>query len=167
MVREEILEFCEYYKISIKKFIKENYGIFNDEVRNRIKHEDISGFVNLIPVSLFFAYRYRNLVATGKLVIVEDDYHKYSIYINPRIIRESIKMYTLKEELETLNEDSKEDLLQIEYLLKIIRDLEENQRIINILKEKNKNFNKKRKNNLQKKAKTQECVLGLANKKKL
>lgn len=31
MVREEILEFCEYYKISIKKFIKENYGIFNDE----------------------------------------------------------------------------------------------------------------------------------------
>ena len=31
-------------------------------------------------------------------------------------------MYTLKEELETLNEDSKEDLLQIEYLLKIIRD---------------------------------------------
>lgn len=92
MVREEILEFCEYYKISIKKFIKENYGIFNDEVRNRIKHKDISGFVNLIPVSLFFAYRYRNLVATGKLVIVEDDYYKYSIYINPRIIRESIKM---------------------------------------------------------------------------
>ncbi|MFR5856220.1 MAG: hypothetical protein ACLUFU_00235 [Bacilli bacterium] len=153
MVREEILEFCEYYKISIKKFIKENYGIFNDEVRNRIKHEDISGFVNLIPVSLFFAYRYRNLVATGKLVIVEDDYHKYSIYINPRIIRESIKMYTLKEELEALNEDNKEDLLQIEYLLKIIRDLEENQRIIKHFERKKQEFQQETKKQSSKKGK--------------
>ena len=131
MIKVEILDFCEHYKISIKKFLKESYGIFNNEVRNKIKHKDITGFINLIPVSIFFAYRYRDLVATGKLIIVEDDFHKYGVYINPRIICESYEIFMLKEELEQLDKNNPQDANQIECLLKLIRNLEENQRIIN------------------------------------
>lgn len=133
MIKPEVIEFCDFHKISIKKFLQENYSIIpsSSPKRYRIRHKEIAGFANLIPVSMFFAYRYRELVGSGKLVIVEDDYHKYNVYINPRIIGESLELQELEEELKDLNKDLAEDLIQINLLLRKIADLKENVSIIN------------------------------------
>ena len=132
MIKPEVIEFCEDYSISIKKFLQENYSIIpsNSSKRYRIRHKEIVGFANLIPVSLFFAYRYPELVASGKLVIVEDDYHKFNVYVNPRIIGESLEIQELEDELNTLDENLTEDLIQINLLLRKIADLKENESII-------------------------------------
>ncbi len=133
MIKPEVLEFCEDHKISIRKFLQENYSIIpsNSKKRYRIKHREIANFMNLIPVSLFFAFRYPELVANGKLVIVEDDYHKYNVYINPRIIQETLAIIELEEELSSLDDDLVEDLVRIRMLLRKIADLKENEAIIN------------------------------------
>ena len=133
MIKPEVLDFCEDYKISIKKFLQENYSIIpsKSNKRYRIKHREIADFMNLIPVSLFFAFRYPELVVSGKLVIVEDDYHKYNVYINPRIIQETLAIVELEEELSSLDEDLIEDLVKTRMLLRKIADLKENEAIIN------------------------------------
>ena len=141
MIKPEVIEFCEDHKISIRKFLQENYSIIpsNSTKRYRIRHKEIAGFANLIPVSMFFAYRYPELVASGKLVVVEDDYHKYNVYINPRIIGESLELQELEDELKNLDEDLAEDLVQINLLLRKIADLKENVSIINHFHGENEN----------------------------
>ena len=133
MIKPEVIEFCEDYKISIRKFLQENYSIIpsNSTKRYRIRHKEIAGFANLIPVSMFFAYRYPELVASGKLVVVEDDYHKFNVYINPRIIGESLELQELEDQLNTLYEDTVDNLIQINLLLRKIAELKENVTLIN------------------------------------
>lgn len=133
MIKPEVIEFCEDHKISIRKFLQENYSIIpsNSTKRYRIRHKEIAGFANLIPVSMFFAYRYPELVASGKLVAVEDDYHKFNVYINPRIIGESLELQELEDQLNTLDEDTVDNLIQINLLLRKIAELKENITLIN------------------------------------
>lgn len=133
MIKPEVIEFCEDYKISIRKFLQENYSIIpsSSTKRYRIRHKEIAGFANLIPVSMFFAYRYPELVASGKLVVVEDDYHKFNVYINPRIIGESLELQELEDQLNTLYEDTVDNLIQINLLLRKIAELKENITLIN------------------------------------
>ena len=133
MIKPEVIEFCEDHKISIRKFLQENYSIIpsNSTKRYRIRHKEIAGFANLIPVSMFFAYRYPELVASGKLVVVEDDYHKFNVYINPRIIGESLELQELEDQLNTLYEDTVDNLIQINLLLRKIAELKENVTLIN------------------------------------
>ena len=133
MIKPEVIEFCEDHKISIRKFLQENYSIIpsNSTKRYRIRHKEIAGFANLIPVSMFFAYRYPELVASGKLVVVEDDYHKFNVYINPRIIGESLELQELEDQLNTLDEDTVDNLIQINLLLRKIAELKENVTLIN------------------------------------
>ena len=133
MIKPEVIEFCEDHKISIRKFLQENYSIIpsNSTKRYRIRHKEIAGFANLIPVSMFFAYRYPELVASGKLVAVEDDYHKFNVYINPRIIGESLELQELEDQLNTLYEDTVDNLIQINLLLRKIAELKENITLIN------------------------------------
>ena len=133
MIKPEVIEFCEDHKISIRKFLQENYSIIpsNSTKRYRIRHKEIAGFANLIPVSMFFAYRYPELVASGKLVAVEDDYHKFNVYINPRIIGESLELQELEDQLNTLYEDTVDNLIQINLLLRKIAELKENVTLIN------------------------------------
>ena len=133
MIKPEVIEFCEDHKISIRKFLQENYSIIpsNSTKRYRIRHKEIAGFANLIPVSMFFAYRYPELVASGKLVAVEDDYHKFNVYINPRIIGESLELQELEDQLNTLDEDTADNLIQINLLLRKIAELKENITLIN------------------------------------
>ena len=133
MIKPEVIEFCEDYKISIRKFLQENYSIITSSStkRYRIRHKEIAGFANLIPVSMFFAYRYPELVASGKLVVVEDDYHKFNVYINPRIIGESLELQELEDQLNTLYEDTVDNLIQINLLLRKIAELKENVTLIN------------------------------------
>ena len=133
MIKPEVIEFCEDYRISIRKFLQENYSIIpsNSTKRYRIRHKEIAGFANLIPVSMFFAYRYPELVASGKLVVVEDDYHKFNVYINPRIIGESLELQELEDQLNTLYEDTVDNLIQINLLLRKIAELKENVTLIN------------------------------------
>ena len=85
MICVEVLEFCEDNAISIEKFLQDNFSlesyVFKKNPKNkrwRIKHNEIAGWYNVIPVSLMFAYRYKHLVLTGKLIIVRDDFGKYS-----------------------------------------------------------------------------------------
>ena len=80
---------------------------------------------------MFFAYRYPELVASGKLVAVEDDYHKFNVYINPRIIGESLELQELEDQLNTLDEDTADNLIQINLLLRKIAELKENITLIN------------------------------------
>ena len=65
-------------------------------------------------------------MVSGKLVIVEDDYHKYNVYINPRIIQETLAIVELEEELSSLDEDLIED-----DLFEISRDNDGNIELIN------------------------------------
>ena len=125
MLSVEVIEFCEDHAIKISKFLNDNFEKEQDnksKKRRRIKHSEIMGLQNIVPVSLFFAYRYKELVLTGKLIIVIDDYGKYAVYINPRIIA-SVTMFETLQKLLSEN-DSRVDVS------KEIKDILENIRII-------------------------------------
>lgn len=141
MISVEVLEFLEDNAISIQKFLQENFSIesyvpkFNSKKKKwRIKHNEIAGWINVIPVSMKFAYRYKHLVLTGKLVVVQDDYGKYCVYINPRVIRESCELAELQSILQELEENFEPDTIRMvearRQVTEKIRDIEENVRII-------------------------------------
>lgn len=143
MISVEVMEFCEDNAISIKKFLRENFNIesyipkFNSKNKKwRVKHSEIAGWYNVIPVSLMFAHRYKNLVLTGKLVIVRDDFGKYSVYINPRIIRESQVLEELQSKLTQIDEhpevfESTLEMVEVKrQISEKIADVEENLRLI-------------------------------------
>ncbi len=143
MICVEVLEFCEDNAISIEKFLQDNFSlesyVFKKNPKNkrwRIKHNEIAGWYNVIPVSLMFAYRYKHLVLTGKLIIVRDDFGKYCVYINPRIIQESQQLTELQDKLKQIDEDieSFDNVFNIvetkRNLMAKINDIEENIRII-------------------------------------
>ena len=143
MISVEVLEFCEDNAISIEKFLHDNFNLEsyipkkNSKNRRwRIKHNEIAGWYNVIPVSIMFAHRYKHLVLTGKLVIVRDDYGKYTAYINPRIIQESQQLGELQTMLQQIEEEpeSFDNVLKMvetkRQLVEKINDLEENIRII-------------------------------------
>lgn len=139
----EIREFCEDYSISIEKFLTENFSLesyvpkLNAKNKKwRIKHNEIAGWYNIVPVSLMFAHRYKHLVFTGKLVIVRDDFGRYCVYINPRIIQESQELESLQIRLQDVEDNFEvfEDTLKMleikRQLEDRIQDIEENLRII-------------------------------------
>ena len=141
MISVEILEFLEDNAISIQKFLQENFSIesyvpkFNSKKKKwRIKHNEIAGWINVIPVSMKFAYRYKHLVFTGKLVVVQDDYGKYCVYINPRVIRESCELAELQSLLNELEENLEPDAIKLieakRQVTEKIKDIEENIRLI-------------------------------------
>lgn len=143
MISVEVLEFCEDYAISIEKFLQDNFNLesyvpkLNSKKRKwRIKHNEIAGWYNIVPVSLMFAHRYKNLVLTGKLVIVRDDFGKYTVYINPRIIQESHQLAELQTRLQQIEDNPEvfDDTLRMvevkRQLIEKINDIEENLRII-------------------------------------
>ena len=141
MISVEVLEFLEDNAISIGKFLQENFSIekyvpkFNGKKKKwRIKHNEIAGWMNVIPVSMKFAHRYKHLVLTGKLVVVQDDFGKYTVYINPRVIRESCELAELQVLLQELEENMEPDTIRMvearRQVSEKIQDIEENIRII-------------------------------------
>ena len=141
MISVEVLEFLEDNAISIEKFLQENFSIesyipkFNAKKKKwRIKHNEIAGWYNVIPVSMKFAYRYKHLVLTGKLIVVHDDFGKYCVYVNPRVISESCELAELQAILHDLEENMEPDTLRMveikRQLAEKIQDIEENIRII-------------------------------------
>lgn len=102
----DVYEFCEDYAISISKFLKDNYDYEKypskkekRNKKNRIKHDGIKDLVNVISVPLKFAYRYKELVFMGKLLIVKDDFNYYQVYINPKIIVSVCKRKEMDEDM--------------------------------------------------------------------
>ena len=140
MIRKEELEFCENYAISIEKFLSDCFILTKFETkknnRNRkwkVKHSEISDLVNVIQVPIPFAYRYKELVGIGKLIVVRDDFGLYKVYINPKIISESYKLRITERRLEELklrDELSKNDRILLEFLENEINDLREDIRLI-------------------------------------
>ena len=140
MIRKEELEFCENYAISIEKFLSDCFILTKFETkknnRNRkwkVKHSEISDLVNVIQVPIPFAYRYKELVGIGKLIVVRDDFGLYKVYINPKIISESYKLRITEKKLEELklrDELSKNDRILLEFLENEINDLREDIRLI-------------------------------------
>ena len=141
MISVEVLEFLEDNAISISKFLQDNFSIesyvpkYNQKKKKwRIKHNEIAGWINVIPVSMKFAHRYKHLVLTGKLVVVQDDYGKYCVYINPRVIRESCELAVLQTLLGELEENFEPDAIRMvearRQVSEKIEDIEENIRII-------------------------------------
>ncbi len=141
MISVEVLEFLEDNAISISKFLQDNFSIesyvpkYNQKKKKwRIKHNEIAGWINVIPVSMKFAHRYKHLVLTGKLVVVQDDYGKYCVYINPRVIRESCELAELQTLLGELEENFEPDAIRMvearRQVSEKIEDIEENIRII-------------------------------------
>ena len=141
----EIREFCEDTGyISIQKFLhkcfdvkKESIKVNNSHRRWRLKHKEIIGLSNLIvPISLKFAIRYRELVEIGKILIVKDEYGKFKAYYNPKRIMNLCIKANLEEELIKLHHTiySLNDLAvaveQIKYLTNMIESMEEDERII-------------------------------------
>lgn len=141
MISVEVLEFLEDNAISISKFLQDNFSIesyvpkYNQKKKKwRIKHNEIAGWINVIPVSMKFAHRYKHLVLTGKLVVVQDDYGKYCVYINPRVIRESCELAELQTLLGELEENFEPDAIRMvearRQVSEKIEDIEESIRII-------------------------------------
>ena len=141
MISVEVLEFLEDNAISISKFLQDNFSIesyvpkYNQKKKKwRIKHNEIAGWINVIPVSMKFAHRYKHLVLTGKLVVVQDDYGKYCVYINPRVIRESCELAELQTLLSELEENFEPDAIRMvevrRQVAEKIEDIEESIRII-------------------------------------
>ena len=81
-----------------------------------------------------FAYRYKHLVLTGKLVVVQDDFGKYCVYVNPRIIQESCELAELQAILHELEDNMEPDTIRMveakRQVAEKIHGLEENVRII-------------------------------------
>lgn len=140
MIRKEELEFCENYAISIEKFLSDCFILTKFETKKnnrnrkwRVKHSEISDLVNVIQVPIPFAYRYKELVGIGKLIVVRDDFGLYKVYINPKIISESYKLRITERRLEELklrDELSKNDMILLEFLENEINDLREDIRLI-------------------------------------
>ena len=141
MISVEVLEFLEDNAISISKFLQDNFSIesyvpkYNQKKKKwRTKHNEIAGWINVIPVSMKFAHRYKHLVLTGKLVVVQDDYGKYCVYINPRVIRESCELAELQTLLGELEENFEPDAIRMvearRQVSEKIEDIEESIRII-------------------------------------
>ncbi len=139
MISKELKEFREYYAISIHTFLKECF-VKNDtnEKRNwRVKHSEISFLPLTVPVSLKFAFRYEELVANGKILIVKDDFGKYQAYVNPKIIICLNKKRLLEQELKELKkpfhnlQELKSHADQINQVSQSIESIEEDERIIN------------------------------------
>ena len=141
MLTKEDYAFCSDYAISLEKFLSDNFQVQSytqkKNGRNkkwRLKHDEISGWKNIISVPIPFAHRYKELVGMGKLIVVCDDYGKYKVYINPRIITESYALSELQVYYEKLKtkEDSLDEAMKntIVMLEEKIADLEENVRII-------------------------------------
>lgn len=136
MISVEVIEFCEDNAIGIEKFLNDNFHLetktekYNKKNKKwRLKHSEIEGLFNVIPVSLFFAYRYKRLVKTGVLLIVCDDYNHYNAYINPRIINEAYELKELNARLKEIgNDDQKNNDKNL--ILTRIKELEEYIRII-------------------------------------
>lgn len=131
MISGEVIEFCEDNAISIHKFLQDNFDSDSNESKTkaknkrwRVKHSEIDVLCNIVPVSLFFAHRYKNLVSTGVLVIVRDDFGKYGVYINPRIFQEIQQYERLQEYLKQLEESPEmfDNVYQIVELKRQIAD---------------------------------------------
>ena len=93
MENKEVYEFCEDNAITISKFLQDNFEVEiypskteRKKKKNRIKHDGIKGMLNVIMVPKSFAYRYKELVRMGKIIVVRDDFGEYQAYINPRVI---------------------------------------------------------------------------------
>ena len=93
MFCKDVKDFCEYYAISINKFLQDNFDMFYVEEkvnkknkRWRIKHSEIENLPRVVPVSLKFAMYYEEFVESGKIIIVRDEFGKYQAYINPQVI---------------------------------------------------------------------------------
>lgn len=93
MLSKETLEFCDYYAIGIRKFLKDNYSIesylpkYNKKNKEwKVKHAEIAFLALVIPIPLQFCMRYPELVDMGKIIIVRDEFNKYQAYINPNLI---------------------------------------------------------------------------------
>ena len=141
----EIREFCEDTGyISIQKFLHKCFEVESesDKVNNshrkwRLKHKEIEDLSKLIvPISLKFAMRYRELVEIGKIIIVKDEYGKFKAYYNPKRIMNLCTKENLKEELIKLHHtifglsDLATAVEQIKYLTSMIESMEEDERII-------------------------------------
>lgn len=108
MFCKDVKDFCEYYAISINKFLQDNFDMFyvkekvnKKNKRWRIKHSEIENLPLVVPVSLKFAMYYEEFVESGKIIIVRDQFGKYQAYINPNVI-----IYLNQREL--LEEEKKE-----------------------------------------------------------
>lgn len=140
MISVEVLEFCEKNAISMDSFLKDNIGIYDyvpeSGKKRLVKHKDIEGWYNIIPVSLLFAFRFSNLVLSKKLVIVEDSLGRYQVYINPCIIEEAYELEGLKKQLEQIDsnfQDYSNVLHSVEVkrqLLEKINEIEKNLKLI-------------------------------------
>ncbi len=138
MIKQEEMEFCEDNAISIEKFVSDNFVLMDyakkKNKRNRkwrVKHEELGGMPNIITVPIPFAHRYKELVASGKLIVVRDGFGKYRVYINPRIIVESAKLNYLENCLQELNDGmSQSNEYEIQYIEGRIASIKENIRII-------------------------------------
>ena len=75
---------------------------------------------------MHFAYRYPKLVTSGKLVVVEDAYHRCNVYVNPQVIADDFELQELKSSISSLmNGDSSVDLVEIVTLLNKIENLKD------------------------------------------
>ena len=96
--------------VTIRDFLKDNFEVYfltkqNKQGRNwRIKHSEIAWMPLVIPINFNFSDRNQELVAQGKIVIVQDEYGKFQTYIAPRVLFELMKE---DEYLEDLKEASK------------------------------------------------------------
>lgn len=143
MIKKEVIEFCEDYAISIGKFLQDNYELEyypskkeRRKKKNRLKHDDIKNWWNIVQVPKQFAYRYKELVHIGKLLIVRDDFGVYQVYLNPSLIKSSFMLAELEEELHNIENTPEEymDASIIAYtqakIMQLIEDQEENIRLI-------------------------------------
>ncbi|MEG0977516.1 MAG: hypothetical protein RSF02_03070 [Bacilli bacterium] len=143
MLSKELLYFCEDHAISIKKFLNDNFQFSGEERKInskkrkwRIRHSEISYLPFVVPCSLKFAMRYVELVEMGKILIVVDEFGKYTSYINPKIIIKSMEQHNLEEELSELSKpfnslsllESK--VFEKKNILGELEDIKENLRII-------------------------------------
>ena len=145
MILNNEVEFCEDNAISIGKFMSDNFSVLTypskkdkRNKKNRLKHDGIKDWPNVVGVSLHFACRNKILVLTGKIIIVKDDFGAYRAYINPLIIMQHYDDYNenkvmteqlIKEEAENIrlinHFNGKEELtnsIRIQQLLMEIED---------------------------------------------
>ena len=139
MISKELKDFREYYAVSIHSFLKECFVKSDTKGKSswRVKHSEIAFLPLTVPVSLKFAFRYEELVANGKILIVKDDFGKYQAYVNPKIIICLNKKHLLEQELKELKkpfhdlQELKSHMDQIIQVSQSIESIEEDERIIN------------------------------------
>ena len=139
MISKELKDFREYYAVSIHSFLKDCFvkSETNEKQGWRVKHSEIAFLPLTVPVSLKFAFRYEELVANGKILIVKDDFGKYQAYVNPKIIICLNKKQSLEQQLKELRKPFKDlheiktHMDQIIQVSQSIESIEEDERIIN------------------------------------